>query len=411
LDISARKVRTGDDLVTEELRREFTAEEPIYVARPTFPPRRRYEALLATTWENRWLTNDGPHHRDLEQRLTSYLDIEHLSLFCNGTIALLVSLQALRITSGEVITTPFTFPATTHVLHWNHVRPVFCDVEPETLNLDSDLIESLITSKTRAILAVHVFGNPCAVEKIHGIAERHGLPVIYDASHAFAVKYQGKSLLSWGDLSTLSFHATKLFSTGEGGAIVAQSSTVKQRIDFLKNFGIADEETVIGPGINGKMNELQAAFGLATLPGVTDEIARRATVARIYREELDGAPGIRLLPELQNVTHNYSYFPILIDNEQVPFDRDLLHRALKELNIFTRKYFFPLCSSFPCYSSLPSADPAGLPVAEKVARQILCLPIYGTLEIAQARSIGRVVRILASSQGPASHGRKKGSVI
>jgi dTDP-4-amino-4,6-dideoxygalactose transaminase len=340
----------------------------------------RYRDKLHEIWERRWLTNEGDLHKELERLLAKYLDLKHLSLFCNGTIALLVALQSLQITDGEVITTPFTFPATPHVLYWNRVSPVFCDIDERTCNLDPNRIEPLITPKTKAILAVHVYGVPCDVESIQTIADKHGLGVIYDAAHAFGVRYKDRSLASYGDISVLSFHATKLFTTGEGGALICGSAAQKRHVDFLKNFGIADEETVIGPGINGKMNEFQAAFGLLQLESVDEEIERRGRLSTMYRKELKNLPGITCFEEAPDINPNHAYFPILVDRDIYGMSRDDLHTLLKEFNIFTRKYFSPLCSHYSCYSSLPSASPEKLPVAERISRQVLCLPIYGDLE-------------------------------
>jgi dTDP-4-amino-4,6-dideoxygalactose transaminase len=358
------------------------------------PPLQKYQAYLQRIWETKWLTNNGELHQEFERRLAEYLDVPQVSLFCNGTIALLVALQTLRINDGEVITTPFTFPATAHVLYWNRIRPVFCDIEDTYFNLNPACIERLIGPETKAIMPVHVFGNPCAIEAIQEIADRHGLDVIYDAAHAFGVRYKGRSIAHAGDLSVLSFHATKLFSSIEGGAIVSKMAAEKRRIDFLKNFGFADEETVIGPGINGKMNEFQAAFGLLQLDMIDQEIAHRRRLTQIYRRELAGAPGITFHQDVPEVAHNFAYFPVLVDPETYGMSRDDLYAALKEFNMYTRKYFYPLCSHFPCYTALPSADPKNLPVAERVASRILCLPLYGVLEEDTVRTIAEVVRAL-----------------
>jgi dTDP-4-amino-4,6-dideoxygalactose transaminase len=354
------------------------------------PSLEQYTHRLHAIWERQWLTNDGELHKELELRLAEHLGVEHLSLFCNGTVALMVALQALGITSGEVITTPFTFPATPHVLYWNRIQPVFCDIDEKTFNLDPDRIEALINSDTKAILAVHVYGTPCDVEAIQTIANRHGLRVIYDAAHAFGVRYKDQSVLTYGDASVLSFHATKLFTTGEGGAAISKSEAQKRHIDNLKNFGIADEETVIGPGVNGKMNELQAALGLLQLDMVDEEIAKRGTLSKTYRDGLKDIPGISFLEQMPLVHPNHSYFPILIDGNRY----GILSTVLKRFNIYPRKYFYPLCSRFPCYSMLPSAAPSNLPVAERVAQQVLCLPIYGSLDKGTAETICGVLREL-----------------
>jgi dTDP-4-amino-4,6-dideoxygalactose transaminase len=361
--------------------------EIVYVTRPTMPNFEGYVEMLKGIWERKLLTNQGPLHEILEGRLRSFLEVEHLSLFCNGTIALLVALEALRINSGEVITTPFTFPATTHALYWNRVRPVFCDIDPVTLNLDPARIERMISPDTRAILAVHVYGRPCDVEAIERIANIHGLHVIYDAAHAFGVRYKGKSILSYGDVSILSFHATKLFSTAEGGALVCGSDARRRRVNSLKNFGIADEETIIGPGINGKMNEFQAAFGLMQMDLVGPEISNRFNVAQLYTKLLADIPGIAVLPEMPATESTYAYYPILVDAGRFGMTRDDLFLLLRRCNIYARKYFYPLISWASCYSASPSAAATNLPVAERVSREVLCLPIYGMLEPETVRSI------------------------
>lgn len=366
-------------------------DEPVYITRPTFPKLEDYQRKLERIWETGWLTNDGEYHGQLRRALCDYLGVEHLNLCCNGTLALLLALQAARINGGEVITTPFSFPATPHALYWNRVQPVFCDIEETTFNLDPARIDSLIGPDTRAILPVHVFGNPCDVGAIQEIADRHGLTVIYDAAHMMGVTLDGESVLNHGDFSILSFHATKLFSTAEGGAVISRSAPDCERIDFMKNFGIADEETVIGPGINGKMNELQAAFGLLQLDGVETEIASRKTLTYLYRERLAGVPGIRIQQDLPGVRHNYAYFPIRVDAEAYGRDRDELWALLKQFNVITRKYFHPLCSHYPSYASAPSARPENLPVAERVAASVLCLPLYGTLSASAVENICTII--------------------
>jgi dTDP-4-amino-4,6-dideoxygalactose transaminase len=353
---------------------------PVYVTRPRLPSLDSYQNCLKRIWESHWLTNNGQFHVEFEEQLASYLGVEYINLFVNGTIGLLVALQALGIDSGEVITTPFTFAASTHAIHWNKVTPVFCDIDEKTFNIDPDKIEELITPDTKAILAVHVYGTPCDVEAIQTIADKHGLYVIYDAAHAFGVKIGEKSILNYGDMSVLSFHATKLFSSIEGGAVVSQSQEVRDRIQSLKNFGIADEETVIGPGINGKMNEFQAAFGLLGLKTVEEEVEDRRIRTNIYRKKLAGVPGISCMEETPGIKHNYGYFPIRINSDKFGCDRNELYDILRKCNIFARKYFYPLCSNYPCYSELPSSRPELLPVANRIADQILCLPLYGQLD-------------------------------
>ena len=363
----------------ESLLTRLRFPEPVYITRPTLPSLDAYREKLEPVWESAWLTNDGRLHGELSEALATYLEIPSLSLCCNGTVALMLALQAARITSGEVITTPFTFPATPHALYWNRVQPVFCDIDPDTYALDPARIEALIGPDTRAILPVHVFGPPCDMDAIQEIADRHGLVVIYDAAHSMGVRYRGRSVLEWGDFSTLSFHATKLFATAEGGAVVCTSERDRERLEFLKNFGIADEETVIGPGINGKMNELQAAFGLLQLDGLDKEIASRKALTEIYIAGLRDVPGLRLPVERPEVELNYAYLPVLIDPDAYGMTRDALHAMLAKFNVISRKYFYPLCSHYSSYSSLPSARPENLPVAERIAQQILCLPLYGTL--------------------------------
>jgi dTDP-4-amino-4,6-dideoxygalactose transaminase len=371
------------------LRHRF--DRPIYVTRPTLPDLADFRRRLEPVWASAWLTNDGALHDELRSALIDHLGVEHLSLCCNGTLALLLALHAAGIDGGEVITTPFTFPATPHSLHWSGVRPVFCDIEERHYALDPERIEALIGPETRAILPVHVFGYPCDVEAIQTVADRHGLAVIYDAAHMMGVRYRGESILRWGDYSILSFHATKLFSTAEGGAVVSRTESDRRRIDFLKNFGIADEETVIGPGINGKLNELQAAFGLLQLEGIAAEIASRKTLTGIYREQLRGVPGISFQEDSPEVLHNYSSFTVLVDSQRYGMTRDELWEALALFNVVTRRYFYPLCSRYPFYSTLPSARPEKLPVAERVAERILCLPLYGTLEAEVVEDICAII--------------------
>jgi dTDP-4-amino-4,6-dideoxygalactose transaminase len=358
----------------------YRLPQPVYVTRPQMPSLDDYVRKLEVIWQTHWLSNDGPFHTEFEKKLADYLGIKHLNLFVNATIALIVALKSLEISEGEVITTPFTFPATVHVLWWNRLTPVFCDIEEKTFNIDPEKIESLITPRTKAILPVHVYGNPCDVVAIQKIADRHGLKVIYDAAHVFGVKLNGESILRYGDISALSFHATKLFNTIEGGALICRNNEIKEKIRFLKNFGIAGEETVIGPGINGKMNEFQAAFGLLELELVEREIQDRKRLTERYRQGLKGIAGIRCQEDVPGVIHNYGYFPILVEPTLYGCDRDELHQLLKKCNIYTRKYFYPLCSDYACYSGLPSARPELLPAARRVSSQVLCLPLYGELD-------------------------------
>lgn len=372
----------------------MTNEEPIYVTRPTLPRLEKLLPYLEEIWITRILTNIGPFHQQFEQSLSDYLQVENVNLFTNATIALIIGLQALRIT-GEVITTPFSFVATTHALKWNGITPVFCDIEPATLNIDPDKIEALITPKTTAILAVHVYGHPSGTDKIQAIADKYGLKVIYDAAHAFGVKLANKNLLLQGDLSVLSFHGTKLFTTFEGGAIITSDNKLKERIDFLKNFGFADEVTVIAPGINGKMNEFQAVMGLLGLEIVAQEITNRKTIAQNYFEQLKNMKGIKTFIPPNDVTYNYSYFPVLIDEKEFGVSRETVYEELQKHNIYARRYFYPLISNMPSYRSLPSASRDNLPIANKIAEQVLCLPIYGSLEIENINFICKQLELIS----------------
>lgn len=365
--------------------------EPIYVTRPHLPPLGEFIPYLEKIWKSKFLTNNGPFHREFEKVLAEYLGVRYISLFANGTLALVTALQALRIT-GEVITTPFSFVATTHALWWNNIRPVFVDVEPDFFNIDPARIEAAITPKTTAILPVHVYGNPCDFERIQEIADVYGLKVIYDACHAFGVRVGGESVLNFGDLSVLSFHATKVFTTFEGGAIICHDEKMKRRIDFLKNFGFAGETKVVAPGINAKMNEFQAALGLLQLKHIEEAIEGRKKVAEFYRENLRDVEGVRYLGEKEDVRHNYAYFPILVDESKYGISRDELYRRLKEKGIYARRYFYPLISNFPTYSSLPSAERSNLPVANRISEEVLCLPIYPGLEEENLQRIVDIVR-------------------
>ncbi len=370
----------------------MNVSEPIYVTRPFLPPLEEFHEYLEHIWESKQLTNKGPYHEVFEKKLAEYLNVKYVSLFSNGTLALISALQALRIT-GEVITTPFSFVATTHALNWNGIKPVFCDIDPVTYNLDPKKIEAAITPKTTAILPVHVYGNPCDVEAIQEIAGTYGLKVIYDACHAFGVTINGNSVLNFGDLSVLSFHATKVFTTFEGGAIICHDEATKKRIDFLKNFGFAGETTVVAPGINAKMNEFQAALGVLQLKYIDQSIQKRKEIAEYYRQHLHGLTGISIFEDMPDVRHNYQYFPILIDKELFGKSRDKVYDALKKQNIFSRRYFYPLISQFPTYRGLESAQPGNLPVAEDMTQKILCLPIFPGLS---KESINLIVDILSN---------------
>ena len=350
---------------------------PIYVTQPYLPPLEEFIPYLQKIWDNKTLTNGGPFHQQLERALCEYLGVKHLALFTNGTIALVTALQALRIT-GEVITTPYSFVATSHSLLWNGIRPVFVDIDPETLNLDPARIEAAITPQTTAIMPVHVYGRPCDVSAIQKIADNYNLRVIYDAAHAFGVQCHCGSVLNHGDLSILSFHATKVFNTFEGGAIICPDAKTKQRIDHLKNFGFVDEVTVVAPGINGKMSEINAAFGLLQLKHIDTALTRRKEIAETYRQALATVKGIRMLVDDSDTVANNAYFPILVEPEYL-LSRDALYQRLKDHGIHGRRYFYPLITDFPMYRGMPSAQRENLPVATAAAQKVLCLPIYPAL--------------------------------
>lgn len=350
----------------------------IYVTQPSLPPLDEFIPYLREIWETKILTNGGPFHQKLEHALCEYLGVEHIALFANGTMGLVTALQALRIT-GEVITTPYSFVATAHSLLWNGIKPVFVDVDARTLNLDPTKIESAITPQTTAIMPVHCYGNPCDVDAIQAVADRYNLRVIYDAAHAFGVECHGASVLNHGDLSVLSFHATKVFNTFEGGAIVCHDPKTKQRIDHLKNFGFVDEVTVVAPGINAKMSEFNAAFGLLQLQHMRGVMSRRAEIDAIYRSELADIAGIRCIGPVGQAVANHAYFPILVEPGYA-LGRDALYRQLKDEGIHGRRYFYPLISDFPMYRGLPSARRSNLPVAATASDRVLCLPIYPALQ-------------------------------
>ena len=366
------------------------SERPIYVTQPYLPPLEEFIPYLEKIWESKSLTNNGPFHQQLELALCDYLGVEHLALFANGTLALVTALQALRI-AGEVITTPYSFVATAHSLLWNGIKPVFVDIDPNTLNIDPTKIEAAITPQTTAILPVHCYGNPCDVDAIQEIADNYNLKVIYDAAHAFGVQCHCGSVLKHGDLSVLSFHATKVFNTFEGGAIVCPDARTKQHIDHLKNFGFVGETTVVASGINGKMHEFSAALGLLQLEHVEAALSRRREIDAAYREQLRDIPGISCPPRAGQQVDNYAYFPILVRPEY-PMDRDALYAKLKEHGIHGRRYFYPLISQFPMYRGLPSARPDNLPVATEVAEQVICLPIYPSLSGADVERVTRLIR-------------------
>lgn len=368
----------------------MSENKPVYVTQPALPPLDEFTEYLKQIWDSKIITNNGPFHQQFEKELADYLGVEFLSVFANGTLALVTALQALRIT-GEVITTPFSFVATTHSLWWNNIKPVFVDIEPDFFTLDPEKIEAAITPQTTAVMPVHVYGNPCKMDAIQKIADTYGLKVIYDAAHAFGVRINGNSVLNYGDLSILSFHATKTFNTIEGGAIICHDEKTKRRIDFLKNFGFADEVTVVEPGINAKMNELQAAYGLLQLKYVDEYIDNRKFIAELYRKELTGIDGLRILHDIEGVNHSFTYFPILIDKHLFRESRNVVYERLKDNGIYGRRYFYPLISQFSTYRGLPSARPENLPISTKIAEQVICLPIYPDLEHETVKTICNIL--------------------
>lgn len=364
----------------------------ITVTSPLLPDLKEFEKYLEDIWNRKWLTNNGYYHKELEKALAEYLGVEYISLFTNGTLPLITAFQALELRSGEVITTPYSFCATTHSIWWNGLTPVFVDIDPVTGNIDPEKIEAAITEKTVAIMPVHVYGTPCDTDKIQKIAEKHNLKVIYDAAHAFGVKVNGRSILEAGDMSTLSFHATKVYNTVEGGALVCHSAEMKNKIDHLKNFGFSNEVKVDAPGINSKMDEIRSAYGLLNLKQVDKAIESRKTTANKYRAALKNVEGIRFLEDVEGVRHNYSYFPIFIDSEKYGMARDELYAKLKENNILGRRYFYPLISEFNPYKDYPSAKPEKLSVAKKLADDVLCLPMYAFMEDEDIERIIEVVK-------------------
>lgn len=364
----------------------------ITVTSPLLPSLEEFMPYLQDIWDRKWLTNNGHYHKELEKALCEYLKVPYISLFTNGTLPLMCALQALRIT-GEVITTPYSFVATTHSLWWNGIKPVFVDIDPVTGNIDPDKIEAAITPRTTAIMPVHVYGNPCDTQRIQEIADKYGLKVIYDAAHAFGVEVNGESVLNAGDMSTLSFHATKVYNTIEGGALICHDEQTKKRIDYLKNFGFAGETTVIAPGINGKMDEVRAAYGLLNLKQVDVAIEARRQVAVCYREALRDVKGIRVMEDIQGVRHNYAYFPIFIDAGEYGMTRDELYFKMKEKNVLGRRYFYPLISEFSTYRGLESARPENLSVAHRFADSVICLPMYHNLS---ESDINRIIETIVN---------------
>lgn len=366
-------------------------DKPIYVTSPLLPSLEDFTFLLKEIWESKMLTNNGNFHQKLEEELAKYLKVPYLSLFTNGTLPLITALQAMRIT-GEVITTPFSFVATTHSLWWNGIKPVFVDIEPETCNLDPSKIEAAITPRTTAIMPVHVYGKPCKTKEIQEIANKYGLKVIYDAAHAFGVEINGESILNFGDMATLSFHATKVYNTLEGGALVVHDEQTKKRIDYLKNFGFASETEVVAPGVNSKVDEVRAAYGLLNLKQVDHAINSRRKVAIRYRDELQGVKGITFFNDIPGVRHNYSYFPIFINAEEYGMTRDELYFKMKEHNVFGRRYFYPLISTFSTYRGLDSANPDNLPIATQMSNNVICLPMHHALSENEVEYILQIIK-------------------
>lgn len=362
----------------------------ITVTSPLLPSLEELNVYFQDIWRSKWITNNGEYHKKLEKALCEYLKVPYISLFTNGTLPLITALQALRIT-GEVITTPYSFVATTHALWWNGIKPVFVDIDPATGNIDPDMIEVAITSRTTAIMPVHVYGQPCNMKRIQEIADKYGLKIIYDAAHAFGVEVNGKSLLNAGDMSTLSFHATKVYNTIEGGALIIHDEATKKRIDYLKNFGFAGETEVVAPGINSKMDEVRSVYGLLNLKLVDAAIEARHQVAVKYREALRLVEGITFFDDMPGVKHNYSYFPIFVDAKRYGMTRDELYFKMKEQNILGRRYFYPLISTFTTYRKLPSASLENLPQAHKMADEVICLPMHHALSDEDIQRILNVI--------------------
>ena len=375
---------------TDEILQKMMSKDSIKVTSPLLPDLHELTELLKDIWDRKWITSNGQYHQQLEKALAEYLKVPYISIFTNGTLPLLTALQALDI-KGEVITTPYSFVATTHAIWWNGCQPVFVDIEDETCGIDPDKIEAAITPRTTAIMPVHCYGHPVKMKRIQEIADHHGLKVIYDAAHAFGVEMDGESVLNAGDMSTLSFHATKVYNTLEGGAIIMHDKQTKQHIDYLKNFGFAGETEVKAPGINSKVDEVRCAYGLLNLKQVDAAIANRQKVAERYREALLDVPGIRFYEDMPGVRHNYGYFPIFVDAKEYGMTRDELYFKLQERGIFGRRYFYPLISTFSPYRNLPSATPENLPVATRIADEVICLPMHHALS---EDDIERVVSVV-----------------
>ena len=365
-------------------------EKQITVTSPLLPDLEEFNALLKEIWDSKWVTNNGSFHKQLERELAEYLKVPYISLFTNGTLPILTALQALHVT-GEVITTPYSFVATTHSIWWNGCKPVFVDIDPATGNIDPDAIEAAITNKTTAIMPVHVYGKPCDTKRIQEIADKYGLKVIYDAAHAFGVEVNGESILNAGDMATLSFHATKVYNTLEGGALVMHDEATKKRVDYLKNFGFAGETEVVAPGINSKVDEVRAAYGILNLRQVDAAIEARHQVAIRYREALRPVEGITFMDDMPGVKHNYSYFPLFVDAEKYGMTRDELYEKMKAHNVLGRRYFYPLISTFTTYKGYESANPKNLPKANKMANSVICLPMHHELS---AEDIDRVLELI-----------------
>ena len=366
-------------------------KEIITVTSPLLPDLEEFHDLLKEIWASKWITNNGSFHQQLEKELAAYLKVPYLSLFTNGTLPLITALQALHV-KGEVITTPYSFVATTHSIWWNGLKPVFADIDPRTCNLDPEKIESAITRNTTAIMPVHCYGKPCDIKGIQEVADKYGLKVIYDAAHAFGLEVDGESILNAGDMSTLSFHATKVYNTVEGGALVMHDEKMKRRVDYLKNFGFKNEEEVVAPGINSKMDEIRSAYGILALRKVDEAIQARRAVAVQYRQGLKDIPGISFFEDMPGVRHNYSYFPIFVDAQAYGMTRDELYLRLKDNNVIGRRYFYPLISTFGTYRGLPSADPKNLPVATRMADSVICLPMHHELSVEDVQRTIDIIR-------------------
>ena len=366
-------------------------KEIITVTSPLLPDLEEFHDLLKEIWASKWITNNGSFHQQLEKELAAYLKVPYLSLFTNGTLPLITALQALHV-KGEVITTPYSFVATTHSIWWNGLKPVFADIDPRTCNLDPEKIESAITRNTTAIMPVHCYGKPCDIKGIQEVADKYGLKVIYDAAHAFGLEVDGESILNAGDMSTLSFHATKVYNTVEGGALVMHDEKMKRRVDYLKNFGFKNEEEVVAPGINSKMDEIRSAYGILALRKVDEAIQARRAVAVQYRQGLKDVPGISFFEDMTGVKHNYSYFPIFVDAQAYGMTRDELYLRLKDNNVIGRRYFYPLISTFGTYRGLPSADPKNLPVATRMADSVICLPMHHELSMEDGQRTIDIIR-------------------